>query len=169
MTGKELKQMIDDIACSENNIMLAIQNIEKDIKSNNVEYILKFCKEPLLLCSCKQNKSIVSKKLLEIYDSIIIKSDLFLAVIDRKDEFKKTALNYAILNNMREVALKILAFEKIAKESPIHNKHLAKNHTYGEIGTIDILSDNVDSSSTTAKIYGGIGKGTIGILLDEVD
>lgn len=80
--------------------------------------------ETLLLNSCKRDKPIVALKLLEIINNINnfgiifkINNSFYKKIFNYKDIFGKTALNYAVANNMKYVALQILKLQKEYKKS----------------------------------------------------
>lgn len=104
----DLCQMIDDVNCPENNSVIFIEKMKTE---NNFSYLIMFG-AVLLLSSCKQNKHFVAIKLLEIYDTLPSKDDFFVKLFSHTDNFNKTALNYAVNNNMKHVASKILELKK---------------------------------------------------------
>lgn len=108
----DLCEMIDDVSCPENDSIIFIEEMKN---AHAFSYFIMFS-TILLLISCKRNKPIVAIKLLEIYDSISEKHEFYVKLFSHTDENKKTALNYAVNNNMKQVVLNILELKKKHKQ-----------------------------------------------------
>lgn len=117
--------------------------VTEETLDENIVYIkdLLYYKNLLFILAVKLNKEKSAMSLLYAYHAFYGYDLQILEIFDHKDEFGKSALNYATLNNMKHIVLKILEIKKCVKNT----NNTTNNFDYNTLKRLKIIPFNANN------------------------